>query len=124
MFIYISFATFSKITNSFKMRRFKPHQGLEYFQFLPPQRFLLSWNSNLCYSFKCSSKTKNVLLGAPVVAQQVTNPTSIHKDVGSICGHTHWVRTRDSHELWYRSQTWLRSCIAVAVVLVGSCNSD
>ena len=27
-------------------------------------------------------------------------------------------------ELWYRSQTWLRSCVAVAVVLAGSYSSD
>ena len=29
--------------------------------------------------------------GVPVVAQQVTNPTSIHEDVGSIPGLTQWV---------------------------------
>ena len=31
-------------------------------------------------------------VGVPVVAQQVTNPTSIHEDVGSIPGLTQWVK--------------------------------
>ena len=30
--------------------------------------------------------------GYPVVAQQVKNPTIIHKDVGSIPGLTQWVK--------------------------------
>ena len=30
--------------------------------------------------------------GVPVVAQWVKNPTSIHKDAGSIPGLTHWVK--------------------------------
>ena len=28
------------------------------------------------------------------------------------------------HELWYRSQMWLRSCVAVAMVWATSCSSD
>ena len=31
-------------------------------------------------------------LGVPVVAQWVTNPTSIHKDAGSIPDLIHWVK--------------------------------
>ena len=31
-------------------------------------------------------------LGVPVVAQRVTNPTSIHEDVGSIPGPIQWVK--------------------------------
>ena len=34
------------------------------------------------------------------------------------------LRIRLSHELWCRSQTWLRSLIAVAVVVDGSCSSN
>ena len=30
--------------------------------------------------------------GVPVVAQQVKNPTSIHEDMGLICGLTQWVK--------------------------------
>ena len=32
------------------------------------------------------------LLGVPVVAQQVTNPTSIREDVGTIPGLAQWVK--------------------------------
>ena len=34
------------------------------------------------------------------------------------------LRIRRCHELWCRSQTWLRSSIAVAVVQAGRCNSN
>ena len=30
--------------------------------------------------------------GAPVVAQQVKNPSSVHEDVGSIPGFAQWVK--------------------------------
>ena len=39
--------------------------------------------------FKKKTKTKKPLrLGVPIVAQHVTNPTSIHEDMGSITGLT------------------------------------
>ena len=59
------------------------------------------------------------------MAEQVTNPTSIHEDVGSIPSLAQWVKDLVmSHELWRRSQTWLRSGIAIAVVQAGGCSSD
>ena len=35
---------------------------------------------------------KKKTTGVPIVAQQLTNPTSIHQDKGSIPGHTQWVK--------------------------------
>ena len=50
------------------------------------------------------------------MAQQVKNLTGIHKDVGSIPGLTQWVKDQHWHELWYRLETRLGSCIVLAVV--------
>ena len=63
------------------------------------------------------STNSDVNLRVPAVAQLVKNPTSIHEDVGLVPGPSQWVpgiwRCR---ELWCRSQTWLGSGVAVAVV--------
>ena len=40
--------------------------------------------------------------GVPFMAQQLTNPTRIHEDVGSIPDLTQWVRIWCFHELWCR----------------------
>ena len=58
-------------------------------------------------------------VGVPIVAQLVKNPTSIHKDAGSIPGLTQRVKDQYCRELWYRSQTQLRSRVTVALTHVG-----
>ena len=45
----------------------------------------------------------------------VTKPANIHGDTGSSPGLTQWVKDQCYCELWCRSQTWLGSCVAVAV---------
>ena len=53
--------------------------------------------------------------GVPSMAQQLTNPTSIHEDAGSVPGQIPGLRIRCCLELWCRSKTLLQSCVAVAV---------
>ena len=50
------------------------------------------------------------------MAQRLTNLTSIPEDTGSIPGLAQ-LRVKDlwCHELWYRSNMWLGSHIAVAL---------
>ena len=50
------------------------------------------------------------------MAQQVTNPTNINQEVGSIPGLTQRVKDLALPELWCRSQTQTGSGVAVAVV--------
>ena len=45
-----------------------------------------------CTSEPPGKSFKNTDRGVPVVAQQVKNPTSIHKAAGSIPGLTQWVK--------------------------------
>ena len=53
--------------------------------------------------------------GVPVVAQQVKNLTSNHKDAGSIPGSLSGLRIWRCCELWCSSKMWLRAGVAVAV---------
>ena len=45
----------------------------------------------------------------------IMNLTSFRKDVGSIPGPAQWVKDQCICELWFRSQTWLRSSVAMTV---------
>ena len=58
------------------------------------------------------------------MAQGETNLTSIYEDEGSILGLTQRLRIWRSHDLWCRSQTWLRSGAAVNVAQAGSYGSN
>ena len=58
------------------------------------------------------------------MTQRLTNPTRIHEDVGSIPGLAYWLGIQCCSELWCRSQTQLRSGVAVAVAVAGSCSSN
>ena len=46
----------------------------------------------MCTKVTEESHLKLLLFRVPIVAQWVTNQTSIHEDVGSITGLTHWVK--------------------------------
>ena len=63
-------------------------------------------------NFKINENNKKSLQRVPIVAQQVTNSTSIHEDAGLIPGVTHWVK---DPVLPRRSQMRLRSGVAVPV---------
>ena len=50
--------------------------------------------------------------GVPVVAQWLKNPTRSHEVAGLIPGLAQWAKDQCCHELWYRLQTQLGSCVA------------
>ena len=62
------------------------------------------------------SGLKKALIGVSVVVQLLMNPTRNHEVVVRSLASLRRLRIRLCHELWCRSQTWLRSGIAVAVV--------
>ena len=68
---------------------------------------------------KEKKKKKSPRAGVPVVSQQVKNSTSIHENLGLLRGLRIWhcLKLR-------RSQMWLRSRVAVAVVQASSCSSS
>ena len=66
-------------------------------------------NGNIC--FNCW----DFFLGVPVVAKWLINLTSIHEYTGSIPGPAQQIKVPVFCELWYRSQKWLGSCVAVAL---------
>ena len=59
--------------------------------------------------------TLKVGLDVPVVAQRLTNLTSIHEDVDSMPGLAHGLRIGHCYEPWCRLQTQLGYQAAMAV---------
>ena len=84
------------------------------------------WVDNVMCWYKLPHKREIevIWLGAPIVAQQKRIRLGILRlwvqSLASLSGLCIW----HCHELWSRSQMWLRSCVAVAVEQAGSCSSD
>ena len=55
---------------------------------------------------------------------EVIHSTSTHEDTGSNPGLAGRLRIQCAHELWWKSQTQLESCVAVAVLQARSYSSD
>ena len=58
---------------------------------------------------------KKLSYGVPVVAAVEMNPTRNHEVAGSILASLNGLKIRRCREVWCRSQTWLKSGVAMAV---------
>ena len=58
------------------------------------------------------------------MVQQLMNPRNIQRMQVPSLALLSRLRIRRCPELWCRSQTWLRSCVAVAVAVAGSHSSN
>ena len=59
---------------------------------------------------------RRIGIGAAIMAQWLTNPTSIHEDAGLIPGLLSGLRIWHCCELWCRLQMRLGSYVAMAVI--------
>ena len=101
-----------------KLRELQPKTILYTYRWLHPNlKGTTNQNAMMGTHIK-KRKSRSSLCGAIE-----TNPTSIHEDVGRIPDPAQWVRIQRCCELWCRSQKWLGSGIAVAVVQARSCSS-
>ena len=71
-----------------------------------------------------TSSFKLVTQGVHVMAQWLTNLTSIHETWVRSLALLSGLRIRHCHELQCRSQMWLGSCVAAALVEAGRSRSD
>jgi len=74
-----------------------------------------------CSNSMISVLKDEIVLGSSHHGAAEMNPTRNHEVAGLIPG---LAMIGYCHELWCKSQMWLGSCIAVAVVQADSCSSD